>query len=205
MIRKFKFFAFALSKWLGVLLSNRKRNFRIATYKKTLTKMILWGKNRIEMRNALIITTECIQTKNKLQLLILNLKGKVVLIQTWLKKCLLYRKFMYRSILNHWNMSENQISLKKYKKKGKSNKINYKFLPNEEKLIYIKQYVKEKIKEHVRKIKDFKSQSLSIPQEQESYPKSLNLLSDQSLQEITDKIKKLATGARLDVRKSIRK
>ena len=102
-------------------------------------------------------------------------------------------------------MSENQISLKKYKKKGKSNKINYKFLPNEEKLIYIKQYVKEKIKEHVRKIKDFKSQSLSIPQEQESYPKSLNLLSDQSLQEITDKIKKLATGARLDVRKSIRK
>ena len=76
---KFKNFAFALAKWLGVLIEIRKNDFRRKLYNKALKKIKLWGKTRVESKEIIVATIERSAAKNMILPLVNNLRLQVVI------------------------------------------------------------------------------------------------------------------------------
>ena len=77
LVRKFKNFAFALAKWLGVLIEIRRGKFMRGLYNKALTKILLWGKYRIQSKIIIVNAIERNVNKNMIVPLAQNLRLQV--------------------------------------------------------------------------------------------------------------------------------
>ena len=118
-----------------------------------------------------------------------------------MRRCANHRRAIWNTILHHWKSVQNQISIKKIKKKGKQVKYNIPDLPDGVKMEYIKGYVKEKIRKRNMLIKEYKNSPLYNSRDRKNDVYQMFPL-EFTYEDITAQLKANMTQKRLSMRKS---
>ncbi|OMJ89431.1 hypothetical protein SteCoe_8430 [Stentor coeruleus] len=202
--KKIKIFAIAVARWTLILYEKRKIN-KLKDIKKQMvmqTKFLVY--ERMIHRTVLVEASEVILTIAMLIPLMKKWKKSVIKIQRWGLRWLKYKKRIYASIFDYWKNSENIISLKNIRKKGKSIFKTSLNLSDEVRISHIRNFVKTQAKKYAKETIDYKKTIKEDP-EMISFlkpPEKIDILSEKSLKMITDYIENLFNIKRLSTRRS---
>jgi hypothetical protein len=198
--KKAKVFIFAFRRFLRIVLNYRKA----MRLKKTNSQVTELCKVKILQRHfskTLIVNFfEFSIGKGILKGIVRTLCQRVALIQNSLKYCLAYRKKVYGALLEQWKIVESTISLSNIKKKGRKSIKNQIFISDESKLLYIRSYIKAKVKDYLKLLQEYKTSKQPSSQK----PSQPDMLSLQFIQQATSQIQNSMSQKRLSIRRSIK-
>lgn len=141
-------------------------------------------------------------SRGTLKGLVVNFFKRIKLIQTATRLFLGSRNKVYSNLITLWKSIENRISLtnlKKKKKKSQSLKNN--FLTLNSKVLFIRSFIKSKVREHVKSIQLY-NHSL-LPKSQR--PPPLDMLGSTFLSQASLHIESAIMPKRLSIKKSTSK
>lgn len=202
--KKFKIFALAAARWTLILYEKRKIR-KLEDIKNQMmiqTKFLVY--ERMICRTVLVEASEEILTIAMLIPLMRKWKKAIIKIQRWCRRCLKYKSRTYTSIFDYWKNSENMISLKNIRKKGKSIFKTSLNLSDEARISHIRNFVKTQAKKNAQEIIEYENALRKNPGSIDLLkpPEKIDLLSEKYLKEITDHIEGLFSTKRLSTRRS---
>ena len=198
--KKVRVFIFAFCRFMRIVLNYRKA----LRLEKAYSQMAELCKVRILQRSfSKTIVVKVIEYsigKGILKGIVSSLCQRVAVIQKTLKCCMAYRKKVYAALLEQWKTLESSISLSNIKKKGRKSIKGQIFISDESKLLYIRSYIKAKVKDYLKLLQDYRrpGQSNSLK------PLQPDMLSSQFIQQAATQIQNSMSQKRLSIRKSIK-
>ena len=138
-------------------------------------------------------------SRGALKGLIVSFFKRIHFIQSSVRLFLEFRKKVYSNLLTHWKNIDSRISLTnlKKKKKKKSNIINTFFTANS-KILFIRSFIKSKVREYVKSLE--LHSHLFLPKSQK--PPPLDMLGPSFLSQATLHIESAIIPKRLSIKKS---
>lgn len=139
--------------------------------------------------------------RGTLKALVTKFNLKIKLIQNSIRSFLMFRKNVYLHLVTLWKSIESRISLNKIGKKKKNSILAHNFLTPNSKILFIRSFIKSKVREYVRSLQAFKTSQL--PGNQKPFP--LDMLGTNFIRQITLQIESEIMPKRMSLKKNLTK